>query len=86
MRSGKAKRVGTASRSLAGWDKYKRRDAVSRVIPTDDRSPHYIEAAINGILIGNLYLPNGDPKPGPKFDYKLRWFNVFQTTLLNSVA
>lgn len=34
----------------------------------------YIEAAIGGILIGCLYLPNGNPAPGPKFDYKLRWF------------
>jgi exodeoxyribonuclease-3 len=29
---------------------------------------------VNGLLIGGLYLPNGNPKPGPKFDYKLRWF------------
>jgi exodeoxyribonuclease III len=41
----------------------------------DDSHSRYIEAAINGILIGCLYLPNGNPKPGPKFDYKLRWFD-----------
>ncbi len=40
----------------------------------DDTQSRYIEAAVNGILIGALYLPNGNPKPGPKFDYKLRWF------------
>jgi exodeoxyribonuclease III len=40
----------------------------------DDSHSRFIEAAINGILIGGLYLPNGNPKPGPKFDYKLRWF------------
>jgi exodeoxyribonuclease III len=34
----------------------------------------YVEAAVNGILIGCLYLPNGNPQPGPKFDYKLKWF------------
>jgi bifunctional non-homologous end joining protein LigD len=34
----------------------------------------YIEAFINGIVIGCIYLPNGNPLPGPKFDYKLRWF------------
>jgi bifunctional non-homologous end joining protein LigD len=34
----------------------------------------YIEAFVNGIVIGCLYLPNGNPYPGPKFDYKLRWF------------
>jgi exodeoxyribonuclease-3 len=40
----------------------------------DDGHSRYIEAAINGIVIGCLYLPNGNPAPGPKFDYKLRWF------------
>jgi exodeoxyribonuclease-3 len=40
----------------------------------EDAQSRYIEAAVNGILIGGLYLPNGNPKPGPKFDYKLRWF------------
>ncbi|KAK0341163.1 hypothetical protein LTR94_027540, partial [Friedmanniomyces endolithicus] len=40
----------------------------------DDSHIRYIEAAVNGILIGGLYLPNGNPRPGPKFDYKLRWF------------
>jgi exodeoxyribonuclease-3 len=40
----------------------------------DDTHSRYIEAAISGILIGCLYLPNGNPAPGPKFDYKLRWF------------
>jgi exodeoxyribonuclease III len=42
----------------------------------DDEFTHsrYIEAFINGIVIGCIYLPNGNPYPGPKFDYKLRWF------------
>ena len=40
----------------------------------DDSHSRYIEAAIDGIVIGCLYLPNGNPAPGPKFDYKLRWF------------
>jgi len=39
--------------------------------PTQSR---YIEAAVNGVIIGGLYLPNGNPRPGPKFDYKLAWF------------
>ncbi|MGY2736336.1 exodeoxyribonuclease III [Sphingomonas sp. UYP23] len=45
----------------------------------DDPDPaqsRYIEAAVNGILIGGLYLPNGNPRPGPKFEYKLRWFDA----------
>ena len=42
----------------------------------DDKFTHsrYIEAFINGIVIGCIYLPNGNPYPGSKFDYKLRWF------------
>jgi exodeoxyribonuclease III len=43
----------------------------------DDTHSRYIEATVNGILIGCLYLPNGNPVPGPKFDYKLRWFERF---------
>lgn len=39
-----------------------------------DKQARYIEAAVNGILIGCLYLPNGNPQPGPKFVYKLAWF------------
>ena len=41
----------------------------------DDSHSRYIEAAISGVLIGCLYLPNGNPAPGPKFDYKLCWFS-----------
>jgi exodeoxyribonuclease-3 len=40
----------------------------------DDREARYIEAAVSGVLIACLYLPNGNPQPGPKFDYKLAWF------------
>ena len=40
----------------------------------DDAQSRYIEAAVGGVLIACLYLPNGNPRPGPKFDYKLRWF------------
>lgn len=40
----------------------------------EDSQSRFIEAAVNGILIGCLYLPNGNPQPGPKFDYKLKWF------------
>lgn len=40
--------------------------------PEDDHA-RYIEAAVSGVLIGCLYAPNGNPQPGPKFDYKLRW-------------
>jgi exodeoxyribonuclease-3 len=41
---------------------------------TDDSHSRYIEATVKGIIVGCLYLPNGNPQPGPKFDYKLAWF------------
>jgi exodeoxyribonuclease-3 len=46
-----------------------------RGLPGDPEDKHsrYIEALINGVRVGCLYLPNGNPAPGPKFDYKLRW-------------
>lgn len=40
----------------------------------DDLHSRYLEATIDGFRIGCLYLPNGNPAPGPKFDYKLQWF------------
>jgi exodeoxyribonuclease-3 len=40
----------------------------------DDRQSRYVEAAVGGVLIACIYLPNGNPQPGPKFDYKLAWF------------
>ena len=39
-----------------------------------DHQARYIEAAVNGVLIASIYLPNGNPQPGPKFNYKLAWF------------
>lgn len=49
---------------------------ISRALPGDPEDTHsrYIEATVNNLLIGCLYLPNGNPAPGPKFDYKLAWF------------
>ena len=54
---------------------------VRRALPGDDEDSHsrYIEAIIDGIVIGCLYLPNGNPAPGPKFDYKLKWFERLTT-------
>jgi exodeoxyribonuclease-3 len=56
--------------------------------PEDEQS-RYIEAVVDGVLIAGLYLPNGNPAPGPKFDYKLRWFErliVHANRLLDSGA
>jgi exodeoxyribonuclease-3 len=60
-------------------------------LPGDPGDTHsrYLEAAIAGMIIGCLYLPNGNPAPGPKFDYKLRWFErltSYAKTLLASGA
>jgi len=48
-----------------------------RGLPGDPQDLHsrYIEAAVGGLIVGGLYLPNGNPRPGPKFDYKLAWFD-----------
>lgn len=51
-------------------------EEICRTLPgeEEDTQSRYIEAMIEGIVICCLYLPNGNPAPGPKFDYKLRWF------------
>src|SRR5690606_16756294 len=61
---------------------------VGRHLPgeDDDEQSRYLEALVNDILICCMYVPNGNPAPGPKFDYKLRWYDRLQTrakTLLN---
>ena len=45
---------------------------------TGDTQSRYLEAAAHGIVVGGLYLPNGNPRPGPKFDYKLAWMQRLQ--------
>ena len=51
-------------------------EEIRRVLPgdTEDLHSRYIEAKVKGITVGCLYLPNGNPAPGPKFEYKLDWF------------
>jgi exodeoxyribonuclease-3 len=53
---------------------------VRRVLPgnPDDLHSRYIEGQAGGVLVGCLYLPNGNPAPGPKFDYKLQWLKRFE--------
>jgi exodeoxyribonuclease-3 len=50
---------------------------VERGLPgePEDEQSRYVEATVRGIRVGCLYLPNGNPRPGPKFDYKLRWLD-----------
>lgn len=53
---------------------------IRRALPGDPEDVHsrYIEATVKGLVIGCLYLPNGNPAPGPKFDYKLKWLDRFK--------
>src|SRR5262249_59013488 len=50
---------------------------IRRTLPGDPEDIHsrYIEASVHDVTIGCLYLPNGNPAPGPKFDYKLKWLD-----------
>jgi exodeoxyribonuclease-3 len=47
-----------------------------RGLPGDDADlqARYLEAEVDGVVVASVYLPNGNPQPGPKFDYKLAWF------------
>ncbi|MEN3748137.1 exodeoxyribonuclease III [Sphingomonas sp. HF-S3] len=53
--------------------------------PTDEQS-RYLEAAVDGVLVGGLYLPNGNPRPGPRFDYKLRWFDRLEARMAELIG
>lgn len=62
-----------------------------RALPNDPNleQSRYLEAAVCGIIVGNMYAPNGNPWPGPKFDYKLAWLDALQAhaqALLDSKA
>ncbi|RYF61579.1 MAG: exodeoxyribonuclease III [Comamonadaceae bacterium] len=52
---------------------------IRRGLPGDpaDKEARYVEAAVDGMVIGCCYMPNGNPQPGPKFAYKLDWFKRF---------
>ena len=73
-RSGGGSATGMVSRSSRGACQAGADPA--RALPGDaaDDQARYLEAAVNGVLIAALYLPNGNPPPGPKFAYKLAWF------------
>lgn len=77
---------GVAMLSRIGMPVETRRGLPDDPDPTQSR---YIEAAVAGVLIGGMYLPNGNPRPGPKFDYKLAWFEALiahARTLIDSGA
>ena len=54
---------------------------IRNCLPGDskDDEARYIEAAIKGVIVTSIYLPNGNPQPGPKFEYKLDWFRRLRT-------
>jgi exodeoxyribonuclease III len=54
---------------------------IRTALPGDpaDNEARYIEAAVSGIVVACIYLPNGNPQPGPKFDHKLKWFARLKT-------
>ena len=76
-RCGAGSRPGTASRS---WRAAASRSLTRNELPGDpsDKQSRYIEAAVNGVIVACLYAPNGNPQPGPKFDYKLAWHERFE--------
>ncbi|GGA41291.1 exodeoxyribonuclease III [Sphingomonas psychrolutea] len=53
--------------------------------PEDEHS-RYLEAEVDGVTIASLYLPNGNPQPGPKFEYKLRWIDRLRARALELLA
>jgi exodeoxyribonuclease III len=61
---------------------------LSRKLPgdEDDVQSRYLEAMVEDIRVGCLYLPNGNPLPGPKFEYKLKWFKRFTEYAANLLA
>lgn len=65
---------------VAILSKYPDMEEVGRGLAGDDEDlqSRYIEAKVNGVIVCCLYLPNGNPAPGPKFDYKLQWFSRLQ--------
>lgn len=59
-----------------------------RVLPgfAGDTQSRYLEVAIRGLLVAGLYVPNGNPRPGPKFDYKLRWLDALEQHMATLVT
>ena len=52
----------------------------------EDEHSRYLEAEVDGVVIASIYLPNGNPQPGPKFDYKLRWIDRLRARALELLA
>ncbi len=63
-------------------------DEIQRGLPGDEEDTHarYLEADIAGVRVASIYLPNGNPQPGPKFDYKLAWMERLATRAAELLA
>ncbi|WP_088310468.1 exodeoxyribonuclease III [Novosphingobium sp. B 225] len=61
---------------------------VQRGLPgdPDDEQSRYLEAEVFGVRVVNIYLPNGNPRPGPKFDYKLAWMERLRARMAAILA
>ena len=53
---------------------------------TEDDHSRYLECEVGGLVVASIYLPNGNPQPGPKFDYKLRWMERLRTRMTQQFA
>ena len=78
-----------AHHGVAILAKGERPHEIRRGLPGDAADPQarYLEARAKGMVVASIYLPNGNPQPGPKFDYKLAWFarlNAHAATLYDS--
>ena len=64
-----------ARAALASWRRHPRQ-GLAPGLPGDDTDlqARQVEARVKGLVVASVYLPNGNPQPGPKFDYKLAWF------------
>ncbi len=63
-------------------------ESVTRGLPgnEDDEQARYIEGFTGGVWVASIYLPNGNPAPGEKFDYKLRWMEHLENRIREQLA
>ena len=79
-----ARRASTASPSSRGCRS--RTSAAACPATTRDEQARWIEAEVAGIRVCGLYLPNGNPAPGPKYDYKLAWMERLHARAAELIA
>jgi exodeoxyribonuclease-3 len=85
-RSGTGRNPSTASAILARDAQTGRGAAWPCPGDPEDEHARYLEADVFGVRVASIYLPNGNPQPGPKFDYKLRWMERLRTRAAELMA